>query len=61
VRRGGEWRVLMEVEEGMTHSDTVTGLAWRPGSAAGVGRKRELGSCDDDCSVRIYEIEIDTS
>jgi WD40 repeat protein len=54
----GEWKVLKEVEEGMTHLGAVTGLAWRPGIE---GRKKELASCGDDCSVRIYEIEIDTS
>ena len=53
-----EWRVVKEVE-GMTHSDAVTGLAWRPCSSE--GGTRELASCGDDCSVRIYEIAIDTS
>ena len=57
----GEWRVLKEVEEGMTHSDAVTGLAWRPGFVERGGGKWELASCGDDCSVRIYEIEIDTN
>ena len=55
-RGGKDWRVVKEVE-GMTHSDAVTGLTWRPG---GRERVRELASCGDDCSVRIYEIEFDT-
>ena len=55
---GKEWKVVGELEEEMTHSEAVTGLAWRPARAAEGGR--ELASCGDDCSVRIYEIGFHT-
>lgn len=51
--RGDGWMVLGEVDVDMTHSEAVTGLAWRPRSREEPGG-RELASCGDDCSVRIY-------
>ena len=45
--------VLNAVNARISHCGTVTEMAWRP-----VGRNgaRELTSCGDDCSVRMYEV-----
>jgi elongator complex protein 2 len=50
-------QLLDGIDFRITHSDAVTGLAWRPGVGRGVW---ELASCGDDCSVRIYEVQLDT-
>ena len=51
----GQWKILKAFDDRLTHSESVTGLAWRPCSRNG---KWELASCGDDCSVRIYEVGI---
>jgi hypothetical protein len=41
----------------ITHSEAVTGLAWRTSVGKGIW---ELASCGDDCSLRIYQVQLDT-
>lgn len=48
-----EWRVVKNLEEGITHAEGVTSMAWRPKLETGIW---ELASCGDDCSVRIFEV-----
>jgi len=52
---GTGWRIVMSLEEGITHAEGVTCLEWRPTMRE--NGKWELASCGDDCSVRIYEVE----
>jgi WD40 repeat protein len=50
--------VCDEIDRRMTHSETVTGLTWRPGCRKGIW---ELASSGDDCSVRIYQVSLETN